>query len=153
MPIRNQMRIVKVVAFIGLLSLATAAGPIGALAVPHGAGASSYRGRNLESLVVERVAPKWPPEPHMVVDGDVVVRIHSDTHGMLRSARAVSGHPLKIAAAIAAVRKWKFRPLIERRKARTVTGIVTVRFPASATAIASSIAGRRTLDAAERAQR
>ena len=128
MPIRNQMRIVKVVACTGLLSLAAAARPIDARA-PNGAGAPSYRGRNLESLVVERVAPEWPPETNMRVDGDVVVRITVAAHGMLRSARAVSGHPMKIAAAIAAVRKWKFRPWIERRKARTVTGIVTVRFP------------------------
>ena len=56
MPIRNQMRIVKVVACTGLLSLAADAGPIDARA-PNGAGAPSYRGRNLESLVVERVAP------------------------------------------------------------------------------------------------
>ena len=126
MLIRTQ--IVKVFACTGLLCLVGAAGPIDAR-TPNGAGVPSYRGRNLESLVVERVAPEWPPESHMRVDGDVVVRITVDARGMLRSARAVSGHPMKIAAAIAAVRKWKFRPWIERRKARTVTGIVTVRFP------------------------
>ena len=93
MPIRKQMRIVKVVACTGLLSLAAAARPIDARA-PNGAGAPSYRGRNLESLVVERVAPEWPPETNMRVDGDVVVRITVAAHGMLRSARAVSGHPM-----------------------------------------------------------
>ena len=111
----------------GLLILSS---PVTAVTVhaSNAGGPSARRERDLESLVVERVTPEWPPEPGMAVRGDVVVRITLDAHGRLRSARAISGHPLKRASAIAAVRKWKFRPLIERRKARMVTGIVTVRF-------------------------
>lgn len=90
-------------------------------------------GRSLEGLVIERVAPSWPPEPEsrMHIKGDVVVLITLDEQGTLRSARATCGHPLKRSFAIEAVRKWRFQPFLKRGKARSVTGIVTVRFPAA----------------------
>jgi TonB family protein len=86
-------------------------------------------GRSLEHLVVERVAPTWPPERDMQVIGDVTVRITIDENGNLISARAICGHPLKKSFAISAVRKWKFRPNIVRGKARKASGVVVVYFP------------------------
>ena len=81
---------------------------------------------------MERVAPDWPPERGMHVSGDVVLRVTLDRRGTLISAHAVSGHVLKRGIAVNAVQRWKFRPLIQRRKARRVTGFVRVNFPNNA---------------------
>jgi len=86
-------------------------------------------GRSLEYLVVERVAPTWPPERGMRVIGDVTVKITIDENGKLMSARAICGHPLKKDFAISAVSKWKFRPDMMNEKARKAIGIVIVHFP------------------------
>jgi TonB family protein len=97
--------------------------------VATGASKAARGRRNLESLVVERVAPPWPPEPGMHVAGDVVMRVTLDSSGKLTSARAVSGHPLKRTAALSAVRRWTFRPMLKGARPRAVTGYVTVHFP------------------------
>ena len=94
-----------------------------------GVSKAAHGGRSLESLVVERVAPDWPPEPGMNVAGNVVMQIALDSSGKLTSARAVSGHPLKRAAALSAVRRWTFRPMLKGGRPRAVTGYVTVHFP------------------------
>ena len=85
---------------------------------------------SLEYLVAVRIPPIWPPETRMRVNGDVTVKVTLDRRGKLVSARAVCGHPLKISSAVFAVSKWKFRPCLVDGKARKVSGIVTVRFPA-----------------------
>jgi len=66
----------------------------------------------------------------MRVKGDVIVKITIDDKGKLISARAICGHPLKADFAMMAVIKWKIRPEYVNGKARKVTGIVTVGFPA-----------------------
>jgi len=66
----------------------------------------------------------------MRVKGDVIVKITIDDKVKLISARAICGHPLKASFAVTAVIKWKFRPEMVNGKARKVTGIVTVGFPA-----------------------
>ena len=87
-------------------------------------------GRSLERLVVERVPPTWPPERGMRVMGDVVVKITIDKNGKIVSARAICGHPLKMSFAVSAVIKWKLQPYVVNGKAKKVSGIVTVHFPA-----------------------
>lgn len=101
----------------------------GAVSVSSAKQNARDRELNLESLVIERVAPLWPTERGIRVRGDVVVRITLNAQGILRSARVVTGHPLKRGAAINAIRKWRFNPFIKRGKAHKVTGLVKVRFP------------------------
>jgi TonB family protein len=118
--------------FIGLLTLVTPLIGSAQTIVDSRARKNHCRGRRLEHLVVERVAPTWPPERGMRVKGDVIVKITIDEKGKLVSARAICGHQLKADFAIMAVSKWKFRPEMVNGKARKVTGIVVVVFPAPA---------------------
>src|SRR5215470_4102285 len=65
-------------------------------------------GRSLEQLVVEQVAPRWPPEPGMHIKGDVTVKVTIDKNGKVVSARAICGRPLKKAFTVEAITEWKF---------------------------------------------
>jgi outer membrane biosynthesis protein TonB len=69
----------------------------------------------------------------MRVSGDVVVKITIDDKGILISAKAICGHPLKRSFAMSAVRKWKFRPDKLNGKVKKASGIVYVRFPSDET--------------------
>jgi len=58
-----------------------------------------------------RVAPVYPPlAQKMRVSGTVKVSCTVNAQGKVTAAKAVSGHPLLVPAAEAAVKQWKFEP-------------------------------------------
>lgn len=66
------------------------------------------------SHLLQRVEPTVPPLAKVVkVGGKVKVHILISPSGEVSSATMVSGHPLLMRAALAAVKQWKFKPFLE----------------------------------------
>ena len=128
---RHSKRIMIMSLLFVAWSYSLAAQPISRARTPGDSGTRKNQciGRSLEYLVVEHLAPTWPPEQRMRVPGDVTVKITIDENGELISARVICGHPLKKPFAISAVRRWKFRADLVKGKARKASGIVIVHFP------------------------
>ena len=75
------------------------------------------------------VQPEYPPlarQSH--VWGTVVVSAVIDEHGNVVQARALSGHPILIPAALNAVLQWKYQPTLLNGTPVAVEMEVTVRF-------------------------
>jgi TonB family protein len=81
----------------------------------------------LDGRAISKPAPQYPQEP-LRVAGEVRVRVVIDETGRVISAKAVSGHPLLQAAAVAAARKAVFAPTLLSGKPVKVTGVLTYRF-------------------------
>ncbi len=64
-----------------------------------------------ESSLIHRVEPEYPEEARSrQVQGPVVLDIHIGQDGTVQDAKLVSGEPLLVDAAMAAVRQWRFQP-------------------------------------------
>jgi periplasmic protein TonB len=75
------------------------------------------------------VQPEYPPLAKQTRTwGTVVVSAVIDEHGNVVQARAVSGHPLLIAAAVKAVLQWKYEPTTLNGMPVSVEMEVTVHF-------------------------
>ncbi|MGH9966842.1 MAG: TonB family protein [Pyrinomonadaceae bacterium] len=75
--------------------------------------------------------PPYPPIARQAkASGTVVVQVTIDEYGNVIAARAVSGHPLLQAAAVAAAREAKFSPTFLMGEAVKVTGVITYNFVA-----------------------
>ena len=62
--------------------------------------------------VVHRVNPEYPPVAQQSrVGGDVVLEAVVGTDGRVQSVRVVKSHPLLEAAAVNAVKQWRYEPL------------------------------------------
>ena len=82
-----------------------------------------------QNSVLNRVDPIYPPLAKAAqVSGAVVVEVVVDVEGNVKSARAVSGHPLLKDAAVTAARDWKFSPTSLQGKPVEVIGTVTFNF-------------------------
>lgn len=74
---------------------------------------------------------KTPPEysgvaKQMRVTGRVEIEVVVETDGTMESIKAISGNPLLTAPSIAAVKKWKFNPILVNGEA--VKAITTLAF-------------------------
>jgi len=75
------------------------------------------------------VQPEYPPVAMQAhIRGAVVVNAVIDEHGNVVGARAVSGHPLLISAALKAVLQWKYEPTLLNGTPIAVEMEVTVHF-------------------------
>ena len=64
-----------------------------------------------ESSLIHRVEPEYPEEArNRQVQGPVVLDIHIGQDGTVEDAKLVSGEPLLVDAAMAAVKQWRFQP-------------------------------------------
>jgi TonB family protein len=84
----------------------------------------------LDGLVISKPAPVYPQEVHERVSGQVVVvvQVVVDETGRVISAKAVSGHPLLQASAVAAARKAVFAPTLLSGMPVKVAGVLTYKF-------------------------
>ena len=65
----------------------------------------------LQNEAIRRVEPSYPPlAKAAAVSGSVVVELTIDEGGNVIAAKALSGHPLLKDSAVAAARRWKFKP-------------------------------------------
>jgi TonB family protein len=68
---------------------------------------------NPQGAVVRRVLPAYPPlalQAH--IDGEVVLKVTIGQQGDVSKVVLVSGHPMLAAAAIRAVKLWKYQPYL-----------------------------------------
>ena len=82
------------------------------------------------SHLTRRIEPAYPPLARMTrIRGSVLVRLIVGTDGKVRDARALSGHPLLMQAAVDAVRQWSFTPFVKNDRAVEVMTDVSVDIP------------------------
>jgi protein TonB len=75
------------------------------------------------------VQPEYPILARQThISGNVVVNAVIDEHGNVVGARALSGHPLLIPAALKAVLQWKYEPTLLNGTPVAVEMEVTVHF-------------------------
>ncbi|MEW6212838.1 MAG: TonB family protein, partial [Acidobacteriota bacterium] len=83
----------------------------------------------LQRSALVRVKPEYPPMARAAnATGTVVVEILIDENGRVKSAKAVSGHPLLKQAAESAAKGWKFAPTLIAGTPVKVTGTITFTF-------------------------
>lgn len=76
-----------------------------------------------------RVEPEYPADAKAAgVTGVVRVVVHISERGDVSGVNLVSGDPRLVAAAVAAVKTWKFEPIVSNGKAARAVGTVEVRF-------------------------
>ena len=83
------------------------------------------------SHLLQRVEPTVPPIAKLAkIGGKVKVHISISPSGEVTSATMVSGSPMLMSAAIAAVKQWKFKPFLENASPVAVSADVELDFPA-----------------------
>ncbi|MFP5263525.1 MAG: energy transducer TonB [Blastocatellia bacterium] len=83
----------------------------------------------LQGKALARRAPDYPPlAKQMRLEGVVSVEVMIGLDGGVESARAVSGHPLFIRAAVDSAYGWRFEPTLLNGAPVRVTGIITFNF-------------------------
>jgi protein TonB len=98
---------------------------------------SSIRGPNRplivsnlsEGRIIRRVTPTYPTIAKAAgIQGEVVLEAVISRAGRIENLRAVSGHPMLVRAAEAAVSQWQFRPYILNGAPIEVMTQITVAF-------------------------
>jgi protein TonB len=83
----------------------------------------------LEGSLIRRVQPIYPPLARSArVQGSVVLSALISKGGTMENLRVLSGHPMLVAAAIEAVRQWRYRPYILNAEPIEVETQITVSF-------------------------
>ncbi|HEX8089976.1 MAG TPA: TonB family protein [Blastocatellia bacterium] len=83
----------------------------------------------LQGKATVRRAPDYPPLAKQIrLEGAVSVEVMIALDGRVESARAVSGHPLFIKAAVDSAYGWRFEPTLLNGAPVRVTGIITFNF-------------------------
>jgi len=83
----------------------------------------------LEGSLIRRVQPVYPPLARSVrVQGAVVLAALIGKEGAIEDLRLISGHPMLVPAAIAAVSQWRYKPYILNGEAIEVETQITVNF-------------------------
>jgi periplasmic protein TonB len=66
-----------------------------------------------QGLLIQQVRPVYPPIAVMGrIQGAVVLNAVISRSGAIENLRVLSGHPLLVAAALDAVRQWRYRPYL-----------------------------------------
>lgn len=85
-----------------------------------------------KGLLVHRVEPSYPPLARAArVQGDVVLSAIIDVNGQITNLQLVSGHPMLVPSAIAAVREWRYKPYLLNGTPVEVETTITVIFSLS----------------------
>ena len=82
-----------------------------------------------EGLITHKVNPKYPKEARdQGIQGDVLLQVTIDTKGNVTNPKAVQGNPILAAAAVEAVKQWKYRPYVLNGEPVQVDTTITIRF-------------------------
>ena len=82
-----------------------------------------------EANLLHRVQPTYPPIARLArVQGTVELRAIISKTGTVENLVVVSGHPMLAAAAVAAVRQWRYRPYLLNHQPIEVETEITVNF-------------------------
>ena len=83
----------------------------------------------LEGNLIRRVQPVYPPLAKNVrIQGPVVLAAIISKAGTIDNLQVLSGHPMLVAAAIDAVKQWRYRPYILNNEPIEVQTQITVNF-------------------------
>jgi protein TonB len=82
-----------------------------------------------KGLLVQRMEPTYPTLAKQArVQGEVVLSAVIDTNGQIQNLQLVSGHPMLVPAAIAAVKQWRYKPYLLNGQPVEVETTITVIF-------------------------
>ncbi len=82
-----------------------------------------------KGLLIHREEPPYPTLARAArVQGDVVLSAVIDVNGQIQNLTLVSGHPMLVPAAIAAVRQWRYKPYLLNGSPVEVETTITVIF-------------------------
>jgi protein TonB len=82
-----------------------------------------------QGLLLQRIEPRYPYAAILArIEGNVVLTAVINSEGRVEQLQAQSGHPLLIAAALDAVRQWRYRPYLLNGKPTEVEAQLTVAF-------------------------
>lgn len=85
-----------------------------------------------KGLLIHRVEPPYPTLARQArVQGEVVLKAIISTNGEIQDLQLVSGHPMLVPAAIAAVREWRYKPYLLNGQPVEVETTITVIFQLS----------------------
>jgi protein TonB len=83
----------------------------------------------MEASLIHKVQPLYPAIPRaMHLAGTVRLRAIITTDGSVRQIDVISGNPLLVQPAVAAVREWRYRPTRLNGEAVEVETLITVNF-------------------------
>ena len=86
----------------------------------------------MEGNLIYKVQPVYPPLARAArIQGAVVIRAVISRNGTIENLQTLSGHPMLVAAALDAVRQWRYRPYILNGDPVEVETQVTVNFSLS----------------------
>lgn len=85
-----------------------------------------------KGLLIHRVEPPYPNLAKAArVQGEVVLKAIINTNGDIQDLQLVSGHPMLVPAAIAAVKQWRYKPYLLNGQPVEVETTITVIFTLS----------------------
>jgi periplasmic protein TonB len=83
----------------------------------------------LEGSLIRRVQPIYPPLARTArIQGSVVLAAVISKEGTMEHVQLISGHPMLVQAAVAAVSQWRYKPYILNGEAIEVETQITVNF-------------------------
>jgi periplasmic protein TonB len=86
-----------------------------------------------KGLLIHKQEPTYPPLARSArVQGEVVLSAVIDINGQITNLQLVSGHPMLVAAAIEAVKQWRYKPYLLNGQPVEVETTITVIFTLSA---------------------
>ena len=82
-----------------------------------------------KGLLVHRIEPVYPPLARAArVQGEVLLSAIISTTGEIQNLQLISGHPMLVPGAIAAVRQWRYKPYLLNGQPVEVETTITVIF-------------------------
>jgi protein TonB len=82
-----------------------------------------------EESLLHRVEPDYPEEAlRQRIQGPVVLDVRADRDGSIQEIKLLSGQPLLADAAIAAVKQWRFKPLVDKGQPVEMRTTITLNF-------------------------
>src|SRR5271165_817261 len=85
-----------------------------------------------KGLLIHRVEPTYPPLARAArVQGEVILSAVIDVNGSIQNLQLVSGHPMLVPSAIAAVKQWRYKPYLLNGQPVEVETQITVIFSLS----------------------
>ncbi len=83
----------------------------------------------MEGNLTRKVQPDYPPLARQArIQGAVVLQAVISREGNIENLQVLSGHPMLVPSALAAVRQWRYRPYFLNGEAVEVETQVTVNF-------------------------
>ena len=85
-----------------------------------------------KGLLIQKVEPAYPPLARAArVQGEVILSAIIDSNGQITNLQLVSGHPMLVPSAIAAVKQWRYKPYLLNGSPVEVETTITVIFSLS----------------------